>query len=70
MDGPRYADAAHRIAPVAARGRIAAKSWPQFIPDPALAAQAKILASEAAIKIVNEALQVFGMRSYSRDFPL
>ncbi|TQF40564.1 acyl-CoA dehydrogenase [Bradyrhizobium sp. UNPF46] len=39
-------------------------------PDPTLAAQAKIFASEAAIKIVNDALQVFGARGYSRDFPL
>jgi alkylation response protein AidB-like acyl-CoA dehydrogenase len=39
-------------------------------PDPELAAQAKIFASEAAIKIVNDALQVFGARGYSRDFPL
>ncbi|HVY18262.1 MAG TPA: 3-sulfinopropanoyl-CoA desulfinase [Rhodopila sp.] len=39
-------------------------------PDPALAAQAKIFASEAAIKIVNDALQVFGARGYSREFPL
>ncbi len=39
-------------------------------PDPNLAAQAKIFASEAAIKIVNDALQVFGARGYSRDFPL
>jgi len=39
-------------------------------PDPSLAAQAKIFASEAAIKIVNDALQMFGARGYSRDFPL
>jgi alkylation response protein AidB-like acyl-CoA dehydrogenase len=39
-------------------------------PDPMLAAQAKIFASEAAIRIVNDALQVFGARGYSRDFPL
>jgi alkylation response protein AidB-like acyl-CoA dehydrogenase len=39
-------------------------------PDPDLAAQAKILASEAGIKIVNDALQVFGARGYSREFPL
>ncbi|MGE0418259.1 MAG: 3-sulfinopropanoyl-CoA desulfinase [Acetobacteraceae bacterium] len=39
-------------------------------PDPGLAAQAKIFASEAAIKIVNDALQVFGARGYSRDYPL
>lgn len=39
-------------------------------PDPDLAAQAKIFASEAAIKIVNDALQVYGARGYSRDLPL
>jgi butyryl-CoA dehydrogenase len=39
-------------------------------PDPNLAAQAKIFASEAAIKIVNDALQLYGARGYSRDFPL
>jgi alkylation response protein AidB-like acyl-CoA dehydrogenase len=39
-------------------------------PDPMLAAQAKIFASEAAIKIVNDALQMFGARGYSRDLPL
>jgi alkylation response protein AidB-like acyl-CoA dehydrogenase len=39
-------------------------------PDPILAAQAKIFASEAAIRIVNDALQVFGARGYSREFPL
>jgi alkylation response protein AidB-like acyl-CoA dehydrogenase len=35
-----------------------------------LAAEAKIFASEAAIQIVNEALQLFGARGYSREFPL
>jgi alkylation response protein AidB-like acyl-CoA dehydrogenase len=39
-------------------------------PDPMLAAQAKIFASENAIKIVNDALQIFGARGYSRDLPL
>jgi alkylation response protein AidB-like acyl-CoA dehydrogenase len=39
-------------------------------PDPMLAAQAKIFASESAIKIVNDALQFFGARGYSRDLPL
>jgi len=39
-------------------------------PDPALAAQAKSLASEAAIKIVNDALQMFGTRGCSRDFTI
>jgi alkylation response protein AidB-like acyl-CoA dehydrogenase len=39
-------------------------------PDPMLAAQAKIFASESAIRIVNDALQIFGARGYSRDLPL
>ncbi len=39
-------------------------------PDPMLAAQAKIFAAEAAIKIVNDALQMYGARGYSRDLPL
>jgi alkylation response protein AidB-like acyl-CoA dehydrogenase len=39
-------------------------------PDPMLAAQAKIFASESAIRIVNDALQMFGARGYSRDLPL
>ena len=39
-------------------------------PDPMLAAQAKLFASESAIKIVNDALQMFGARGYSRDLPL
>src|SRR5664279_3117121 len=39
-------------------------------PDPMLAAQAKVFASEAAIKIVHDALQFFGARGYSRDLPL
>ena len=39
-------------------------------PDPMMAAQAKIFASEAAIRIVNDSLQMFGARGYSRDLPL
>ena len=39
-------------------------------PDPMLAAQAKIFASESAITIVNHALQFFGARGYSRELPL
>jgi alkylation response protein AidB-like acyl-CoA dehydrogenase len=39
-------------------------------PDPMLAAQAKIFASEAAIKNVNDSLQFFGARGYSRELPL
>jgi 3-sulfinopropanoyl-CoA desulfinase len=39
-------------------------------PDPMLAAQAKLFASETAIRIVNDALQIFGARGYSRELPL
>ncbi len=39
-------------------------------PDVAAAARAKILASEAAIKITNDALQLFGAAGYSRERPL
>jgi alkylation response protein AidB-like acyl-CoA dehydrogenase len=39
-------------------------------PDPMLAAQAKIFASEAAIKIVQDSLQIFGASGYSRELPL
>jgi alkylation response protein AidB-like acyl-CoA dehydrogenase len=39
-------------------------------PDPLLAAQAKILASETANTVTNQALQLFGARGYSRDYPL
>lgn len=39
-------------------------------PDPMLAAQAKIFSSETAIRIVNDALQFFGARGYSREYPL
>lgn len=39
-------------------------------PDVALAAQAKIIASETAIKVTNDALQMFGAAGYSRNLPL
>ena len=39
-------------------------------PDPMLAAQAKIFAADTALKIVNDALQFFGARGYSRELPL
>jgi 3-sulfinopropanoyl-CoA desulfinase len=47
----------------------AARSADPF-PDALLAAQAKIFASEAAIKVTNDALQVFGAAGYSRNRPL
>ena len=39
-------------------------------PDMLLAAQAKVFASESAIQVVNDALQFFGARGYSRELPL
>lgn len=39
-------------------------------PDPLLAAQAKIIASETANMVTNQALQLFGARGYSRDYPM
>jgi alkylation response protein AidB-like acyl-CoA dehydrogenase len=39
-------------------------------PDATLAAQAKVFASEMAIGVCNDALQVFGARGYSRNLPL
>jgi len=49
----------------------AATSAPEGgFPDVTMAAQAKILASETAIKVTNDALQIFGAAGYSRDLPL
>ncbi|MGQ0662982.1 MAG: 3-sulfinopropanoyl-CoA desulfinase [Pseudomonadota bacterium] len=39
-------------------------------PDPLEAAQAKIFASEMAIRVTNDALQIFGAAGYSRARPL
>ena len=39
-------------------------------PDISQAARAKILASESAIRITNDALQIFGAAGYSRNLPL
>ena len=39
-------------------------------PDISQAAQAKILASETAIRVTNDALQLFGAAGYSRNLPI
>lgn len=39
-------------------------------PDMLMAAQAKILASETAIKVTSDALQIFGAAGYSRNRPM
>jgi len=48
--------------------RAAASAAP--LPDALLAAAAKVLAAETAIRVTNDALQVFGARGYSRAYPL
>jgi len=50
--------------------RAAASAGPGGFPDALQAAQAKILASETAIKVTNDALQVWGAAGYSRDNPM
>jgi len=64
------ADMATQIA--AARLMIykAAAVEPGTFPDPTEAAQAKIFTSEMAIKVTNDALQLFGAAGYSRNRPL
>jgi alkylation response protein AidB-like acyl-CoA dehydrogenase len=42
----------------------------QGFPDMLEAAQAKIFSSEMAIKVTNDALQIFGSAGYSRNLPL
>jgi len=39
-------------------------------PDPLMAAQAKVFTADAAIRVTNDALQVFGAAGYSRNLPL
>ena len=50
--------------------RKAACSGKKMFPDMLEAAQAKIFASEMAIKVTNDALQIFGSAGYSRNLPL
>jgi alkylation response protein AidB-like acyl-CoA dehydrogenase len=48
----------------------AASAGPAGFPEPAMAARAKLLASETAIKVTNDALQVWGAAGYSRENPM
>ncbi len=43
---------------------------PGEFPDVLQAAQAKIFASKMAIRVTNDALQIFGATGYSREQPL
>jgi 3-sulfinopropanoyl-CoA desulfinase len=50
--------------------RAAGSAGETGFPDIAQAAQAKILAADTAIKVTNDALQIFGAAGYSRNLPL
>ena len=50
--------------------RAAESSGPEGFPDMTMAAQAKILAAETAVKVTNDALQMHGAAGYARDLPL
>ena len=67
MDARRHGDPTQCGA---ARGISRAAASADPFPDPLLAAQAKVFASEMAIKVTNDALQMFGARGYSRDYPM
>lgn len=49
------------------RAAASAETTGSGFPDPMLAAQAKVFASEMAVKVTNEALQLHGARGYSRN---
>ncbi len=52
------------------RAAASAETTGSGFPDPMLAAQAKIFASEMAVKVTNDALQLHGARGYSRNSPV
>jgi alkylation response protein AidB-like acyl-CoA dehydrogenase len=64
------ADMATQIAAARMLIHKAADCAEDEFPDVTEAAQAKIFASEMAIKVTNDALQVFGAAGYSRNRPL
>ena len=66
----KLADMSIGLAASRALVHAAARSGGSGFPDRVMAAQAKILASETGIRVVNDALQVFGASGYSRNLPL
>ncbi|NOD89773.1 MULTISPECIES: 3-sulfinopropanoyl-CoA desulfinase [unclassified Ruegeria] len=52
------------------RAAASAETQTSGFPDPMLAAQAKVFASEMAVKVTNDALQLHGARGYSRNAPV
>jgi 3-sulfinopropanoyl-CoA desulfinase len=66
----KLADMSIKIAASQALIYKAAASGENGFPDMLMAAQAKIFTSENAIQVVNDALQFFGARGYSRNNPI
>ena len=66
----KLADMSIKLAASRALVYGAARSGEGGFPDMLLAAQAKVMTSESAIQVVNDALQFFGARGYSRNRPL
>lgn len=66
----KLADMSIKLAAARALVYGAARSGEGGFPDMLLAAQAKVFTSENAISVVNDALQFFGARGYSRNLPL
>lgn len=52
------------------RAAASAETTGSGFPDPLLAAQAKVFASEMAVKVTNDALQLHGAYGYSRNNPV
>lgn len=52
------------------RAAQSAQHSPSGFPDAMMAAQAKLIASETAVKVTNDALQMHGAAGYSRNLPL
>lgn len=75
FQGLQWILAESRIALDAARlmiwqAAMSAESSATGFPEPLLAAEAKVIASETAIKVTNDALQLHGARGYGRSLPL
>ncbi len=67
MDAGRYGHGGARLAADAALSRGADGG---SFPDPFMAARAKAFASEQAIRVVSDALQIFGARGYGDQEPI
>ncbi len=65
----KLADMSIKLSAARALVYNAARSGEGGFPDMLMAAQAKVFTSESAIQVVNDALQFFGARGYSRELP-